>query len=89
MNRNTKTVKKNNLNTLDKVLLLCALSTVCFTITMIVCFFVCRAVPDTLIVSWFSALFGECGCCTIIWKSKKSLKGETNPDVSIETHDKF
>lgn len=66
--------KKNN-NTLDKALLFCALSTVVFTITMIICFFVCRAVPDSLIVAWFGALFGECGCCTLIWKHKNLTKG--------------
>lgn len=83
MNKNTKTVKKNNLNTLDKVLLLCALSTVLFTVTNFVCFFVKGAVPDSLIVAWFSALFGECGCCTIIWRGKQTRK-ENDSHVNIE-----
>jgi len=73
------------LNTLDKVLLICALSTVVFTITNFVCFFIRGSVPDSLIVAWFSALFGECGCCTIIWKIKQAGK-EKNENVNIENN---
>ena len=84
---NLKKNSKTKFNTLDKVLIICALSTVCFTITNFVCFFVKNSVPDSLIVAWFSALFGECGCCTIIWRIKQTRKEQN--DVNIEEHDKL
>lgn len=80
--------KRPKLNTLDKVLVICALSTVIFTITNFVCFFVKGSVPDSLIVAWFAALFGECGCCTFIWRSKQTRK-ESENDVNIEEHNKL
>lgn len=77
------------INTLDKVLIICALSTVIFTITNFVCFFVKNSVPDSLIVAWFSALFGECGCCTIIWRIKQTRKEQNENDVNIKDNNKL
>lgn len=80
--------KKAKLNTLDKVLVVCALSTVLFTITNFVCFFVKGSVPDSLIVAWFSALFGEFGCTTFIWRTKQARKENEN-NVSIKENDQL
>lgn len=65
---------KKKLNTLDKILLLVGVTTLLFVITMIVVFCFKDSVPDTLIVAWFGATFGEAGCCTFIWKSKLKNK---------------
>ena len=80
--------KKTKLNTLDKALIICALSTVLFTITNFVCFFVKGSVPDSLIVAWFSALFGEFGCTTFIWRTKQTRK-ENNQNVNLEENTKL
>lgn len=61
----------NKLNTLDKVLIFIAILDVLFVIAMITVFCLFQAVPDSLIIAVFGATFGECGCCSYIWKHKK------------------
>ena len=70
----------NNLKTLDKILILCAIALALFTIAMIVIFCVYQSVPDTLIISFFAVFSGEAGCCTYIWKSK--LKNKFDNSIS-------
>ena len=41
---------------------------------MIVLFCLFQDVPDSLVVAVFGATFGECGCCSYIWKNKKEMK---------------
>lgn len=60
--------KKSNL---DKTLIFIAVLDTLFVIAMIVIFCLYQAVPDSLIVAVFAATFGECGCCSYIWKQKK------------------
>ena len=62
------------MNTLDKVLLTIGIADFIFVVAMIVIFCVYQSVPDTLIISVFSATFGECGCCSYIWKHKKEMQ---------------
>lgn len=65
-----------NLNGLDKALLFIAILDTLFVITMIVIFCIYQQVPDTLILAVFGATFGECGCCSYIWKHKKIKEKE-------------
>ncbi len=55
---------------IDKVLITVAIFDALFVITMIVLFCLYQSVPDTLIISVFGATFGECGCCSFIYKHK-------------------
>lgn len=61
----------NKLNGLDKTLIFIAILDTLFVISMIIIFCLYGSVPDTLIIAVFGATFGECGCCSYIWKTKK------------------
>lgn len=62
---------KEALKTLDKILIFIAALDVIFVIAMIIIFCQFQSVPDSLIIAVFGATFGECGCCSYIWKHKK------------------
>lgn len=61
-------------NGVDKTLLFVAILDTTFVIAMIVLFCLFQDVPDSLVVAVFGATFGECGCCSYIWKNKKEMK---------------
>ena len=62
--------KKKPNDGLNRALLFCVIFAVLFTITMIVLFCIFQQTPDVLIGAVFAALFGELGCCTMIYKTK-------------------
>lgn len=62
------------MNTIDKILLVCASVLLAFTITMIVIFCLFQSVPDTLIQCVFGALAGEGMITFAIWWIKKRSK---------------
>lgn len=64
------------MNTIDKILLSCAIAVIVFTITMIVIFCVFQSVPDTLIDNFFNLFTGEAVITFLIWWIKK--KGQKN-----------
>lgn len=64
---------KKKLNTLDKILLFCAISILVFTLIMIVLFCIYQSVPDTLIVSFYGVFTGEGCVCWRIWAKKKKI----------------
>ena len=66
------------MNGIDKTLLFVAILDTVFVIAMIVLFCLFQDVPDSLVVAVFGATFGECGCCSYIWKNKKELKLREN-----------
>ena len=67
----TKPKKKKN-DGLNAALIFVVVFAVLFTIAMIVIFCIYQSTPDVLIGSVFTALFGELGCCTLIYKAKRS-----------------
>ena len=64
------------MNTIDKILLGCAIFILVFTITMIVLFCVFQSTPDVLIESVFGLMSGEVVITFVIWwiKRKASKK---------------
>lgn len=62
------------MNGIDKTLLFVAILDTVFVVAMIVLFCLFQDVPDSLVVAVFGATFGECGCCSYIWKNKKEMK---------------
>ena len=66
------------MNTIDKILLSCAIAVIVFTITMIVIFCIFQAVPDVLIESVFSLFTGEAIVTFFIWwiKRRTGIKEE-------------
>lgn len=73
---------------LNLALTLCVIFAVLFTICMIVLFCIYQSTPDVLIGAVFAALFGELGCCTLIYKVKypKVFKDE---DETEDTEEDF
>ena len=69
-------MKKTKLNTIDKILIFCTSLLLIFTITMIVIFCIYQNTPDVLIGAVFTALFGELGFCTLIYRVKYKIKGD-------------
>ena len=82
--------EKKPMNGLDKTLLFVAILDTVFVIAMIVLFCLFQDVPESLVLAVFGATFGECGCCSYIWKNKKEMQfrnedrsgGNSNIDLS-------
>lgn len=74
------------MNTIDKILLSCAIAVIVFTITMIVIFCVFQSVPDTLIDNFFNLFTGEAVITFLIWWIKK--KGQKDEKRHTEKTDK-
>lgn len=49
------------MKTMDKILVVVGVTLFIFTITMLVTFFICGAIPDTLCTCVFACLGTECG----------------------------
>ena len=74
---------------LNLALTFCVIFAVLFTICMIVIFCLYQNTPDVLIGAVFAALFGELGCCTMIYKTKypKAFKDEDETEDNEEVED--
>lgn len=75
---------KEKKNALDKTLIFIAILDVIFVIAMIIIFCVYQSVPDSLVIAVFAATFGECGCCSYIWKVKKTKELQLELDEKIK-----
>lgn len=69
--------KKKN-DGINLALLICMIFALIFTITMIVIFCIFQATPDVLIGAVFTALFGELGFCTILYRTKHPERNDDN-----------
>ena len=68
--------RNETMNTIDKILIGCALTVIAFTVTMIVIFCIFQAVPDALIDNFYNLFTGEAVITFLIWWIKK--KGQNN-----------
>ena len=76
-----KEEKKPN-DGLNAALIFCVVFAVLFTMCMIVLFCIYQTTPDVLIGAVFAALFGELGCCTMIYKTKyPKVKDEEDYEI--------
>lgn len=75
--KNSQKEKKPN-DGLNAALIFCVIFAVLFTVCMIVLFCIFQSTPDVLIGAVFTALFGELGFCSLIYKvkHKKELEDE-------------
>jgi Fe2+ transport system protein B len=66
------------MNTIDKILISCAIAVIVFTVTMIVIFCIFQAIPDSLVECFYSLFTGEIVITFFIWwiKKKASTKGD-------------
>lgn len=79
----SKKKKKKN-DGLNAALIFCVIFAVLFTICMIVLFCLFQSTPDVLIGAVFAALFGELGCCTLIYRVKYRKELKEIKDLEIE-----
>ena len=76
------------MNTIDKILIACAIAVIVFVITMIVIFCIYQAVPDTLIECVFACCSSELVLSFAIWAVKrhsKDKKGQKKNGSEEET----
>lgn len=78
-----KAEKKPN-DGLNAALIFCVVFAVLFTICMIVLFCIYQNTPEVLIGAVFTALFGELGCCTLIYKTKYPKVTESDEEPEEE-----
>ena len=64
------------MNTIDKILIGCAIAIIAFTVTMIVIFCIFQSIPDTLVDNFYNLFTGEAVITFLIWWIKK--KGQKN-----------
>lgn len=65
---------KKKIKTMDFILILLAIMTLLFTITMMVFFYKFQMIPDTLCTCWFAAVVGECGGMSWIKTNKDKIQ---------------
>lgn len=64
------------MNTIDKILIACAIAVIVFTVTMIVIFCIFQSVPDTLIDAVFGLMGSEAIITFAIWWIKKKANNK-------------
>ena len=74
------------MNTIDKILIGCAIFLIAFTITMIIIFCVFQSVPDSLIEAVYGLIGGEAIVTFFIWWIKK--KGQKDEKRHNQKTDK-
>lgn len=72
------------MNTIDKILLSCAIFLVMFTVCMIVIFCIYQSVPDTLIDAVFGLMGSEAVITFAIWWIKKKASSRKDKDNGLE-----
>lgn len=77
-------MKKKPNDGLNAALIFCVIFAVLFTICMIVLFCIYQSTPEVLIGAVFTALFGELGCCTMIYKTKYPKEKESDEEPEEE-----
>lgn len=82
MFRKKRSNRKKPNDGLNAALIFCVVFALLFTVTMIVIFCLYQSTPDVLIGAVFTALFGELGFCTLIYKTKYPSKKDDDEDVS-------
>jgi hypothetical protein len=68
------------MNTIDKILISCAIAVIVFTVTMIVIFCIFQSVPDTLIDAVFGLMGSEAIITFAIWWIKKKVSSRKDKD---------
>lgn len=77
---------KKDMNTIDKILIGCAIAVIAFTVAMIVIFCIFQSIPDTLVDNFYNLFTGETVITFLIWWIKK--RGQQNEKRHTEKSDK-
>ena len=76
--------EREQMSTIDKILILCGIAVIVFTVTMVVIFCIFQSVPDTLIENFFNLFTGEIVLTFCIWWIKKRYSKEKDNDREVK-----
>ncbi len=68
------------MNTIDKILLACAITLLLCTVSMIVIFCIFQDIPSTLVECFFNLASSEAIICFVIWWIKKKATNKKEKD---------
>ena len=88
LKESSKPTKDKYIRTMDRILVLIAVTLVIFTVAMIILFIMYQSVPDTLIASVFSVCGGECGAMAWIKTAKEKYREKKDDNGGEQLGDK-
>ena len=71
------------MSTIDKILILCGIAVIVFTVTMVVIFCIFQSIPDVLVENFFNLFTGETFITFAIWWVKKRYMRRTKDEDKI------
>lgn len=71
------------MSTIDKILILCGIAVIVFTVTMIVIFCIFQTIPDVLVENFFNLFTGETFITFAIWWVKKRYTRRTKDENKV------
>ena len=71
------------MSTIDKILILCGIAVIVFTVTMVVIFCIFQSIPDVLVENFFNLFTGETFITFAIWWVKKRYTRRTKDEDKI------
>lgn len=71
------------MSTIDKILILCGIAVIVFTVTMIVIFCIFQSIPDVLVENFFNLFTGETFITFAIWWVKKRYTRRTKDEKEV------
>ena len=71
------------MSTIDKILIICGIAVIVFTVTMIVIFCIFQSIPDVLVENFFNLFTGETFITFAIWWVKKRYTRRTKDEDKV------
>lgn len=71
------------MSTIDKILIICGIAVIVFTVTMVVIFCIFQSIPDTLVENFFNLFTGETFITFAIWWLKKRYSRRTKDENKV------
>ena len=75
--------KREQMSTIDKILIICGIAVIVFTVTMIVIFCIFQSIPDVLVENFFDLFTGETFITFAIWWVKKRYTRRTKDEDKV------
>ena len=71
------------MSTIDKILIICGIAVIVFTVTMVVIFCIFQSIPDVLVENFFNLFTGETFITFAIWWVKKRYTRRTKDEDKV------
>lgn len=72
------------MSTIDKILIICGIAVIVFTVTMVVIFCIFQSIPDVLVENFFNLFTGEAFITFAIWWLKKRYSRRTKDENKVD-----